>query len=131
MYNEKKDETARLKDRDSVGTRANFSDDNPSLTIQANTSGVCKLPSSKGFDVVAILVEHSNATIVSHQDVVIRINKDVARIRDLASTHNPKKIALRIKDLQSIAAVLTHDNIPIRQKTYTNRTLQLPISCSI
>ena len=40
-------------DRDSVGVI--FADNNPSLMVHANTSGETNLPSSNGFDVVAIL----------------------------------------------------------------------------
>jgi len=67
-----------------------FTDDNPSLTIQANAKRVMNLPSSNGFDVVTIQVEHLNAIIatISHHDIVIRINNEMARILDPPSTHN-------------------------------------------
>ena len=81
-----------LKDRDSIGC---FADDNPSLTIHANTGRVRELPSTNRLDVVAILEEHLDATVVvvSHQDVVIRINKKMPGRLDLPSTHNPNKVA--------------------------------------
>jgi len=84
----------RLKDRDSIRS---FADNNPSLTIHANTKRK-DLPSSNGFDVVAILVEHLNALVVviSHQDVVFRINKEMVGFIDLSSTHDSNKIALVI-----------------------------------
>jgi len=59
-----------------------FADNNPSLTIHANTTRSHELPCSNGFDVITILMEHLNAfvAVISHQDVVIGINKDLARI---------------------------------------------------
>ena len=111
---------------------ATFADNNPSLAIHANTTRGRELPSSNRHDVIAILVEHVDATVatISHQDVVIRINKEMKGILDLPSTHNANKIALRIEDLQPIATLFSHHNIPIRQKTNTNRTLHLTISLS-
>ena len=99
-----------------------FADNNPSLTIHANSTGRRKVPISNSFDVVAILVKHLNAivTCISHQDVVIRVNKEMVGRTELPSTHDPNKIALEIKDLQPIPTILTRHNISIRQKTNTN-----------
>ena len=120
-----------LKDRDSMGTI--FANNNSSLVIHANTKRVDKLPSSNGFDVIAILMKHLNAIFakISDQDVVIRINKEMVRIRDLPSTHDPNKIALKIKVLQPIALILAHHNIRIRQKANTTGALHLTISLSL
>ena len=103
------------------------------LTIHANTSRGFDLPNSNGFGVIAVLVEHLDATVVviSHQDVVVRINKEVLGILDLPiSTHNTNTLTQRIKDLQPIATLLSYHNIPIRQKTNTTDILQLTISLS-
>jgi len=50
---------------------------------------------------------------------------------DLPSTHDPNKIALKIKDLQPTAAGLTHHDIFIRQKTDATGTIHLTISLSL
>ena len=83
---------------------------------------------------IAILVEHLDAAllgILSHQDVVPRINKEMSGVLDLPSTQHTNKIALRIKDLQPFAFALTHHNIPIRQNPNTKGILQLAFSISL
>jgi len=52
-----------------------------------------KMPSSNSFDVVAILIKHSNAEVasISDQDVVVRINKQTEGTTELPSTHNTNK----------------------------------------
>ena len=69
--------------------------------------------------------------VISDQDVVIRVNKEMVGRTELPSTHDPNKIALEIKDLKPMAFVLTRHNISIRQKTNTNGTLHLTFSISI
>jgi len=91
---------------------------------------VSNLPSSNGFDVIATLVGHLDAFVdpISHQDVVIRINKEMLGMLDLSSANNTNKVPLRIKDLQSTAAPFSNHNISIRQKTNTNDPSHLTIS---
>ena len=89
-----------LKDRDFMNL-TRFADNNPSLVVHANTHRTRQLSSSNRFDVIAILMKHLNTivAIIGHQDVVIRINKEMVGIVDLPSTNNPNELALRIKDL--------------------------------
>ena len=91
------------------------------------------MTSSNGLDVVSILMEHLDPIVdlISHQDVVIRINKEMPGIAKLPSTNHPNKITLGIKDLQPVATPLSHHNIPIRQNTNTNGTPELTVSPSL
>jgi len=75
----------QLKNGDSLPIHA-LSNKNPSLVIHANTSRIKILLTSNCFDVVAILVKHLDAIVasISHQDVVIRINKDMPGFLDLS-----------------------------------------------
>ena len=88
-----------LKDGNSLATLTTFGDDNPALAIHTNTFWAKNFRGSRGLpsnrlDVSAILMDHLNPTVavISHQDVVIRIHKEMPGILDLPSTHDPTKL---------------------------------------
>ena len=83
-------------------------------------------------DQSSICLEHLDAVVgvISHQDVVIRINKKVLGIRKLPTTNMTNKITLRIKDGNATVAVFTN-NISIRQQANAMRVGKLTISISI
>ena len=75
----KNDQLKGLKDRDYVTIVVTFANDNPPLTIHANTTREKRPFMFNGFEAVTILVEHFNATSlrISHQDSIIRVNKEL------------------------------------------------------
>ena len=89
-----------------------------------------KLTSSNGLEMISILTKNLNSVAaMSHQNVVCGINKKMIWIQ-LTNTNQENRIALRIKDLNSAAAVLANNNISIRKKTKTGWISQLTIPIS-
>jgi len=108
--------------------------DNPSLRIHANTHRTRMTSDGNILDKSSICLEHSDwvgGVVVGNQDVVIRVNEEVPRIRKLTNTNMTNKITLRIKDGNTTVAVFTNNNISIRHQANTTWGVKLTISISI
>ena len=76
-------------------------DDNPSLRIHANTHRTPMTSDGNILDKSSICLEYSDwvcGDAIGNQNVVIRINEEVAWGRKLANTNMTNKITLGIKD---------------------------------
>ena len=82
----------------------------------SNTRWSGTLAYINGFDERSVRLEHLDAIVViSYQDVVIRINKEVVGIRKLTNTEMTNEIALGIKNGNATFVALANDYNPIRQ----------------
>ena len=91
-------QTLQSKNWNSVG--GSLTDKDPSIQINANTRRSGNLAGTNGFYQRSIGLEHLDAIVgvISHQDVVIRINEEVVGIVKLTSTNMTNKITPGIKD---------------------------------
>ena len=111
LTNTSKATPQQLKNGYSGGTK--LADKDSSVCIHANTEWSGNLTCTNRFHQRSIRLEHLDATVrvISHQDVVIGINKEMMKSLKLTNTNMMNKIALGIKDGNPTAAVLTNNNI--------------------